>query len=259
SFFTRFSLGGLRVGGLSTMLQTLAHRSSAMVRPACDPHSSRSLRYASRAVNRFNRQVCQSPQLFPQSTMSPRWMSVSIGRPSGAPCLATTAGRTSSLKRGPLGAPGCRVGRPGVLVVELDVRGLLDLEEELGVAPGLAEAVQEQLDTGLGVQGGKHSPELPHYLELVGTEEDLLLAGAGVVDVDGREDPTVRQLPVELELHVAGALELLEDHLVHARAGLHERSGQDRQRSAVLDVAGGTEELLRRVERGAVDTTGEDP
>jgi hypothetical protein len=66
------------------------------------------------------------------------------------------------------------------------------------------------------------------------------------------------ELTVELELHVAGALELLEDHLVHPRAGLDQRGREDGERATVLDVAGGAEELLRRVERGGVDTTGQD-
>src|SRR5699024_3057332 len=57
---------------------------------------------------------------------------------------------------------------------------------------------------------------------------------------------------------VAGALELLEDHLVHLGAGLHQRRGEDRQRAAVLDVAGGTEEPLRRVQRRGVHAAGED-
>ena len=43
-----------------------------------------------------------------------------------------------------------------------------------------------------------------------------------------------------------------------ARAGLDQRGGEDGQRAAVLDVARGTEEALRRVERGRVDTTGQD-
>jgi hypothetical protein len=36
------------------------------------------------------------------------------------------------------------------------------------------------------------------------------------LDVDRREDALVGELAVEVDLHVAGALELLEDHLVHA-------------------------------------------
>jgi hypothetical protein len=66
------------------------------------------------------------------------------------------------------------------------------------------------------------------------------------------------ELAVEAQLHVAGALELLEDHLVHAAAGVDQRRGEDRERAALLDVAGRAEELLRRVQRVGVDTAGED-
>src|SRR6185312_13725043 len=89
-------------------------------------------------------------------------------------------------------------------------------------------------------------------------EQDLFLTGTGRVDVHRGEDALVGELPVELELHVAGALELLEDHLVHAGPGVHQRGGEDGQRAAVLDVAGRTEEALRRVQGGRVDTTGQD-
>ena len=71
------------------------------------------------------------------------------------------------------------------------------------------------------------------------------------VDVDGREDALVGQLAVEADLHVAGALELLEDDLVHARAGVDQRRGEDGERAAELDVAGRAEELLGRVQRRA--------
>ena len=42
------------------------------------------------------------------------------------------------------------------------------------------------------------------------------------------------------------------------RAGLDQRGGEDRQRAALLDVAGGAEELLRRVQRAGVDAAGHD-
>ena len=79
------------------------------------------------------------------------------------------------------------------------------------------------------------------------------MAGGGGVDVDGRVDPPLGEAPVEPELHVPGALELLEDHLVHAAAGLDEGGGEDGEAAALLDVAGGAEELLGRVERAGVD------
>ena len=100
--------------------------------------------------------------------------------------------------------------------------------------------------------------QLPDDLELVGSHEELLLARARGVDVDAGEDALVSELAIELELHVAGALELFEDHLVHARAGLDQRGREDRERSAVLDVAGGAEESLRRIERCGVHATRED-
>src|SRR5450759_4265512 len=52
--------------------------------------------------------------------------------------------------------------------------------------------------------------ELPHLVEL------LLPARAGTRHVERREDALLGERAVELDLAVAGALELLEDHVVHA-------------------------------------------
>src|SRR5262249_35341192 len=83
-------------------------------------------------------------------------------------------------------------------------------------------------------------------------------ARTGRVDIDGRPHTLVGDLPVELELGVAGALELLEDDRVTGRPGLHQRGRDDGERAAVLDVASRAEEALRRVQRRRVDTTGQD-
>jgi hypothetical protein len=48
--------------------------------------------------------------------------------------------------------------------------------------------------------------------------------------------------PVQVQLHVARALELLEDHLVHATARIDERTGQNRETAGTFDVSGGTKE-----------------
>src|SRR5699024_7720678 len=87
-----------------------------------------------------------------------------------------------------------------VLVAELDRARLLDLGEELVVRLGLAQPVDEELDALLGVEGREDAAQLPHDLQLLLREEDLLTPGAGGVDVDRGEDPAVRQPPVELEL-----------------------------------------------------------
>jgi hypothetical protein len=128
---------------------------------------------------------------------------------------------------------------------------------------GGADLVHEQLEPGgfLAVvgQGVEHPAQLPDLLELAPLEEELLVAGRAGVDVDGRVEAALGEPAVEPQLHVAGALELLEDDLVHLRAGLDQGRGQDGQRAALFDVAGRAEELLGRVQRPGVHTTGHDP
>src|ERR1700741_3559775 len=138
-------------------------------------------------------------------------------------------------------------------------RVLRHLHEELDVRAGLAQLGQQQVDGLLVVQRVQHPTQLHGDRELVRRKQQLLLAGAGLVDIDGRERPLVGDLAVQLQLGVAGALELLEDHRVTRGPGLHQRGGEDGQRAAVLDVACRAEEPLGREQRGRVDTTGEDP
>ena len=75
-------------------------------------------------------------------------------------------------------------------------------------------------------------------------EELFFLARPALGDVQGGPDAKVGEVPVERQLHVAGALELLEDHLIHPAARVDEARGDDREAAAVLDLAGGAEELL---------------
>src|SRR5437868_4086118 len=123
-------------------------------------------------------------------------------------------------------------------------RRLRDLGEELVVAPRGADLVDQQLEALALLERVQDAAELPHELELLAVEEELLVPGARLLHVDGRVDPALGQPAVEAELHVAGALELLEDHLVHAAARLDESGGDDRQRAALLHIARGAEEFL---------------
>ena len=76
-------------------------------------------------------------------------------------------------------------------------------------------------------------------------------------DVDRREGALVGQLAVEDDFRIAGALELLEDHFVHAAAGIDQRGGDDGQRAAFLDIARRAEEALRPLQRVGIDTAGQ--
>ena len=84
-------------------------------------------------------------------------------------------------------------------------------------------------------------------------QDPLLLARARLAHVHGRVDAAVGQLAVEHQLHVAGALELLKDEVVHARAGLDQRGGHDGEGATLVKDAGAAEKAARRVHGPAVD------
>src|SRR5262249_9117950 len=130
--------------------------------------------------------------------------------------------------------------------------------EEFLVRLRAAHLGEQELHRVDGVQRVQELPQDPDPVELLLVHQELFLARAGPVDVEAREDALLHQLAVEDDLGVAGALELLEDHLVHARAGVDERGADDGQRAALLAVAGRAEEPLGPVERVGVDAAGED-
>ena len=61
----------------------------------------------------------------------------------------------------------------------------------------------------------------------------------------------------EVQLHVARALELLVDHVVHAAAGIDQAGGDDGQAAAFFDVARRAKEALGRIQGRRVETAGQ--
>src|SRR3972149_1842195 len=124
------------------------------------------------------------------------------------------------------------------------LRLLLEGGEELGVVVRAGEAIEQAL-RGLGGVGrvggehGGHAPDEPDVAQRLRVEEQLLAAGAAAGDVDGGEDAPLGEAAVEVQLHVAGALELLVDDLVHAAAGVDEAGGDDREAGAPAPGWGG--------------------
>src|SRR5438067_1042415 len=131
----------------------------------------------------------------------------------------------------------------------------LDRLEKLRVRPVLVERLDEPLHRLDRLERVERAAEFLHLLVLVLREELLLLAGAALLDVDGRKDALLGERAVEVDLAVARALELLEDHLVHPRPGVDERGGEDGQRSSLFRVPGSAEEALGALEGARIDAT----
>src|SRR5215211_8568130 len=121
--------------------------------------------------------------------------------------------------------------------------------EELAVAFGIAQLVEQEVDGVHGAHRVEDAAQDVHLLELLRLGEQLLLAGAGARDVDRWERALVGDLTVENDFRIAGALELFEDHLVHAAASVDEGRRDDGERSAFLDVARRAEEALGPLQR----------
>src|SRR5664279_543004 len=120
--------------------------------------------------------------------------------------------------------------------------------EKLRVVLRLIEPLDEELHRLHRRERVEDLAEDPHAVQLLLLEEQLFLARTRAVEVDGRENAAVDELPVEVDLHVAGPLELLEDHVIHPRARVDEGRRDDRERAALLDVPGRPEEALRLLE-----------
>ena len=82
-------------------------------------------------------------------------------------------------------------------------------------------------------------------------QQQLFLSRPALVHVDDGENALVHQLALQVDFQVAGSLELFEDDVVHAAAGIDERGGDNGERTTLLDVAGRAEEAL-----GALQSVG---
>ena len=130
--------------------------------------------------------------------------------------------------------------------------------EELVVVLGLAHLVQEEFHRIDGAHRVEDTAQDPHLLQRVLVDQQFLLAGAGFLDVDGREDAFVGDLAFHDDLGITGAFEFFEDDLVHAAAGVDQRGGDNSKTSTLFDVTRGAEETFRALQSIGVHTPGQD-
>src|SRR6059036_106758 len=130
--------------------------------------------------------------------------------------------------------------------------------QEILVRLGTPHFVYQKFHGLHGPQRAQDLAEDPHLVQSLAVHQQLFLAGARGRYFDRREDPLVGQAPIQMDFHVPGPLELLEDHVVHAAAGVHDRRCYDRQAATVLDVPGRAEEPLGALQRIGVQAAGED-
>ncbi len=60
-----------------------------------------------------------------------------------------------------------------------------------------------------------------------------------------------------MDFHVTGTFELFKDDVVHTAAGIDERGGDDGERAAFFNIAGGAEKPLGALQGVGIDAAGE--
>src|SRR6187402_649413 len=139
-----------------------------------------------------------------------------------------------------------------------EARSALHGIEELVVGLRVLHLVEHELHRAQFIHRVEQLAQDPDLGEQVRLDEQVFATGARAVDVDGRVDALLGDTTGQVHFHVAGALELLVDHLVHLRAGISQRRGDDRQAAAFLDVTRRAEEALGTLQGVGVDTAGQD-
>src|SRR3984893_5626785 len=125
------------------------------------------------------------------------------------------------------------------------------------VGLGLGQAAQQKFHRFDRGERAEYLAQNPDAAQLVGWKEQFVFTCAGALDIDSRENALVGEAAVQVDFHVAGALELFKDDVVHAAAGVDQRGGDDGERAAFFNVTGCGKETPRALQGVGVNTAGE--
>src|SRR5690349_5984817 len=97
-----------------------------------------------------------------------------------------------------------------------DSTSLLQASQQGVVRGGAGDTLDQPFHRRLRRHLTQAASQRVHAIELLGAEKLLLAPRPARTDIDRRIDPLLGQRTIELDLAVSGALELLEDHVVHS-------------------------------------------
>jgi hypothetical protein len=90
-------------------------------------------------------------------------------------------------------------------------------DQKLVVVFGILHVFQEGVHCLLRVHIGQVVAQHPHPLIGYFINQQIVAAGTGAQDINGRENALVRQFAIQLQFHVTGSFEFFKDHFVHFR------------------------------------------
>jgi len=106
------------------------------------------------------------------------------------------------------------------------------------------------------VERGSEFPQHPHAAQLIRRQEQLVLARAGTLNVDGGEDALIREPAVEVDFHVAGALNSSKMTSSMRLPVSISAGGDDGERAALSTWRAAAKKASRALQGVGVDTAG---
>src|SRR5262249_52564453 len=85
-------------------------------------------------------------------------------------------------------------------------------------------------------------------------QQQLLTTSSRTTNVECWEYPSLCQLPIQVQLHIACTFKFFIDNVIYTRTGFHQRRRKNGQASTFLYVARCTEEPLWTMECRWIDT-----
>ncbi len=129
--------------------------------------------------------------------------------------------------------------------------------EEFGVVLGLLHLIEQKFHRLNLVHGIEQLAQNPGFLQDFRLEQQFLAACARAVDEHGGINALLRQTAIQMDFHIAGALEFFVDHFVHAAASIDQRGADDGQRSTLFDIACRAKKALGALQGVGIDPTGQ--
>ena len=94
----------------------------------------------------------------------------------------------------------------------------------------------------------------PHAVEIAFRDQELFFSGSRAGDINGREDTSVRESPVEVDLHITRALKFFKNNLIHTATGFNQRSGNNGKATTLFDISRSTKKAFWPLKRSGFDT-----
>src|SRR5436309_3738606 len=88
--------------------------------------------------------------------------------------------------------------------------------------------------------------------------KQLLASCARLRDMDCGIETLFNQRPIEMQLHVSGAFEFLENDLIHPAAGIDQRGCENGEAASFLDITSRAKKFLWLEQRLCLHAAGHD-